>query len=187
MDFSELIQRRYSCRKYLEKPVPREMIDRCLDAARLAPSACNSQPWDFIAIDDREKIRSIVSRTMGGIYSSNSFVRKAPVLIVVRRLKSTYTARLGSMIRDLNYSLIDIGIAGEHLALQAAELGLGTCWLGWFNEKRLKNMLKVKKSDKIDVMISLGYPDPPLPSPRPKKRKVLSDTRRYWSASTDSP
>jgi len=178
MDFSTLVTARYSCRKYRQKPVPRELVDRCLEAARMAPSACNSQPWEFIVIDDPVEIETITAQTMAGIYNSNSFVKSAPVLIVIKRLKSTYIARLGGLIRDVKYSLIDIGIAGEHLALQAAELGLGTCWLGWFNEKKLKKLLGMKKNENVDVMLCLGYPDTPS-TPPAKKRKSLKQHRRY--------
>lgn len=179
MKIMELIKTRESTRKYLDKPVPRELIDRCLEAARLAPSACNSQPWSFIVIDNEEKKNEIVDKTMSGIYSMNKFVRTAPAVVVAITEKSVYTARLGGMLRDVKYNLIDIGIACDHFTLQAAELGLGTCWLGWFNEKALKNVLGLAKSVQIDIVFSLGYPDGPLPS-REKKRKTLDEIRRYY-------
>ncbi|MGE5341347.1 MAG: nitroreductase family protein [Candidatus Omnitrophota bacterium] len=178
MLFMELTQKRESTRKYAPKPVPRDLIDRCLEAARLAPSACNSQPWSFIVIDDEETKTKIVEKTMSGIYMSNAFVKTAPVIIVFITERSIYSAHLGGMFRDVKYNLIDIGIAGEHIALQAAELGLGTCWLGWFNEKELKKILGLPKSTKIDIVMSLGYPDESVP-PRDKKRRSLDDIRSY--------
>lgn len=178
MDFSELVLNRYSCRKYLDKKVPRDLIDQCLETARIAPSACNSQPWEFIVVDDQEKVTKIVKETMSGIYNSNSFVKTAPALIVVKRIKSTYIARLGGMIRDIKYSLIDVGIACEHIVLKATELGLGTCWLGWFNENKLKKILNLKKSCNIEIIISIGYPDPSVKAPQ-KIRKSLDNTRIY--------
>ncbi len=176
--FLELADARESTRKYSSKPVSRDLIDKCLDAARLAPSACNSQPWSFIVIDDEKIKNQIVEDSMSGIYKSNAFVKTAPVIIVTITERSVYIARMGGMLRDVKYNLIDIGIACEHIALQAAELGLGTCWLGWFKEKALKKILGLPKSTKIDVVMSLGYPDETIPH-REKNRKSLDEIRRY--------
>lgn len=179
MNFLTLVKKRKSIRKYSSRPVPRKMIDSCLEAARLAPSACNSQPWSFIVVDD-EKIRNeIVKKALSGIYKMNAFVREAPTLIVVLTEHSTYIARMGGQLRHVKYSLIDIGIACEHLILRAVELGLGTCWLGWFNEKAVKKVLGLPKSKRIDVMISLGYPE--VVEGKDKKRKSLKKIRRYFS------
>lgn len=179
MNFMELIKQRISVRKYSAKPVPRELIDQCLEAARLAPSACNSQPWSFIVVDDEKTKNEIVEKSMSGIYSSNKFVMTAPVIIVVITEHSTYLARMGGMLRHIKYNLLDIGIACEHLVLQAEEMGLGTCWLGWFAEKAVKKVLDLPKSTKVDVMISLGYPDENLPAKK-KIRKPLDQMRRYY-------
>lgn len=180
MKFMELAVKRESTRKYSAKPVPREVIDRCLEAARMAPSACNSQPWSFMVVDNEEKKNEIVDKAMAGIYATNKFVRTAPVVIVVITEHSKYIARMGEMFRHLKYNLIDIGIACDHLTLQAAELGVGTCWLGWFNEKQLKKILDLPKSTKIDVLLSMGYPENETLPPRPKKRKPLDEIRRYF-------
>ncbi len=179
MSFSKLIQNRHSVRSYDGRPVSRELIDRCLEAARLAPSACNSQPWTFIVVDDRLTIDRIAEKACSGIYRLNRFIRTAPVLIVAVTENSKYIARLGGKIRDVRYNLIDIGIAGDHLALQAQELGLGTCWLGWFNEEGVKKVLGLPEKTQVDILFSLGYPDDsPLPK---KKRRNLDDIRYYHS------
>lgn len=179
MKFSELVKKRQSIRKYSSRRIPRELIDECLEAARQAPSACNSQPWSFIVVDDEDKKNEIVEKTMSGIYSMNKFVKTAPVIIVVITEQSVYYARMGGMLRDVKYNLIDIGIACDHLILQAEELGLGTCWLGWFNERAMKKVLGLPKSTKIDVVISLGYPDESMEQ-REKKRKGLEEIRSYY-------
>lgn len=158
MDFLELVKKRYSCRKYLTKPVSRESIQRCIEAARLAPSACNSQPWSFIVIDNAQLKGDIVNRAFSGIYAVNAFVKDAPVIVVVIRERSSYLAILGGYLRSVQYSLIDIGIACEHFIVQAQQEGLGTCWLGWFNEKAVKETLGIPKNKKVDVLISVGYP-----------------------------
>jgi nitroreductase len=181
VNFTELVQKRQSCRKYSSQAVDRELIDRCLEAARLAPSAHNSQPWSFIVVDNPEDIARISEKAFTGIYSMTKFAGKAPVIIVVITEKANYLTRLGGQIRDVKYSLIDIGITCEHLVLQAEELGLGTCWIGWFSAKGLKKALNLPRSTKVDVLISLGYPLNPEYR-RERKRKTLDDVRRFYSS-----
>lgn len=175
--FLKLVKERKSIRQYDPKPIERHLIDQCLDAARLAPSACNSQPWSFIVIDNPETRDMLVKKSMSGIYASNKFTGTAPVIIVVITGKSKYTARLGGMIRKVSYNLIDIGIACDHLTLRAQELGIGTCYLGWFKEKAVKKVLNLPFSTHIDLMISMGYDL--NPSPKEKNRKSLDEIRRY--------
>lgn len=175
--FLDLARRRQSTRRYLDTPVPRDVIDRCIEAARLAPSACNSQPWRFIVVDSDPLRGRLAQAAFSGIYAMNRFAAQAGVLIVVVTERSRYIARLGGMLRGIQYSLVDIGIAAEHIALQAAEEGLGTCWLGWFDEKAVKNSLGLARNARIDIMLSLGHPaDTDI---RPKTRLSLDDVRRY--------
>ncbi len=177
MKFLELVRKRKSTRKYSNKPIPREVLDKCMEAARLAPSACNSQPWKFIIIKSDPLKNRVVRECFSGVYAINSFVKKADVIVVVVRQKANYKSRLGGKFRKVDFSLIDIGIACDHLTLQAEELGVGSCWIGWFNEKELKKILEIPKKDKIDVIISLGYPEKQYV--KPKKRKSLNETREY--------
>lgn len=177
MSFLNLVLKRQSVRSYKQDPVSHEIIDRCIEAARLAPSACNSQPWSFIVVDSPKIKSKVASAIFGGMYSMCSFAESAPVLIAVITEKSKLSAAIGGHIKGTKYNLIDIGIACEHLVLQAAEEGLGTCWLGWFNEKKVKKELDLPKSTKIDVIISLGYPlDETI---REKQRKSIDEIRRY--------
>jgi len=179
MNFTELVNKRQSTRKYSEKKVERDLIDKCLDAARLAPSARNSQPWSFIVIDDPQSIVSVSQRAFSGIYKSTQFAGKAPVLIVVITEKADYVTRMGNLIRNTKYNLIDIGIACEHLVLQAEELGLGTCWLGWFSSRGVRKALKLPRSSRIDILISMGYPlDPDYRKER--KRRTLEEIRHFY-------
>lgn len=131
----------------------------CLEAARMAPSAENSQPWKFIVVDDPAIKNELCRRAFSGLYSMNSFCQTAPVIVAIVSEKSNFLARIGGMFRGTKYYLIDIGIAGEHFVLQAEELGLGTCWLGWFDEKAVKSVLNVPRSKKLDILIALGYYD----------------------------
>ncbi|MEI6632877.1 MAG: nitroreductase family protein [Chlamydiota bacterium] len=178
MNFLDLVKERRSVRRYSPKPVSRQVIDRCLEAARLAPSACNSQPWSFIVIDDPEKVADLAPRVFGGIYSMNAFVKDAPVLVAVVTERSTYAARLGGFFKGTRYNLIDIGISCEHLVLQAAEDGVGTCWLGWFDEKALKRALGLPRGTRVDILISMGYPADD-PKAEGKARKPLDQVRKY--------
>lgn len=129
----------------------------CLEAARLAPSASNSQPWKFIVVDDRLLKDKLCDAAFGGIYSLNSFCKTAPVIVAVISEKSKFMTRIGGMFRGTEYHLIDLGIACEHLVLQATDLGLGTCWIGWFNENAVKVTLNVPQQKKIDILIAMGY------------------------------
>jgi nitroreductase len=178
MKFSELVQKRQSTRKFSDRPVPREMIEQCLEAARFAPSACNSQPWSFVVVEELELKNRLVREAMGGVYKTNAFVMDAPLLVVIVTEASSYIARLGGYLRHVKYNLIDIGVAGEHLVLQAAELGLGTCWLGWFKESAVRRVLGLPRQTQIDVMIAMGFPavNDPL---RPKLRKPLAEVARF--------
>jgi len=159
MALLDLLKHRKSVRDFLERPVEREKIMMCLEAARLAPSACNSQPWRFIVVDDKQLKNKLCDAAFSGIYSVNAFCRMAPVVVVVISEKSKFLARIGGMFRGTKYYLIDIGIAIEHFVLQAEELGLGTCWIGWFNEGAIKPILNIPQRKKIDILIALGYYD----------------------------
>jgi len=179
MNFSDLIQQRRSVRKYADRPVMRSDIDRCLEAARLAPSACNAQPWQFLVVDHPQTRDRLFNAAFSGIYRMNHFVAQAPVIIVVIRDQQNYTVKLGGMIRHLNYSLIDIGITCDHLTLQAAELGLGTCWIGWFNQKAVKKVLQLPKRHRIDILMTMGYPVDE--TPKPKQRRNLDEIRAFFN------
>jgi len=159
MSLLDLIRQRRSVRDFRDQPVEREKIMACLEAARLAPSACNSQPWKFIVVDDPELKNRLSQVAFNGVYSINSFCQKAPVIVVVISEKGKFITQIGGMFRGTRYYLIDIGIAIEHFVLQAEELGLGTCWIGWFNERAVKQVLNIPQYKKIDILIALGYYD----------------------------
>ncbi len=170
MDFSELIQKRQSDRRYAPKPVAREHILKCLEAARLAPSACNSQPWKFIVVDDRAKLAELSEAAIG--LGMNKFTVQVPVMVAVVQEKMNLEAKAGALVKDKDYSLMDLGMAVEHFCLQAAELGLGTCIMGWFDEKRVRKALGVPRGRRVQLLLTLGYPDSPT---RAKVRKPLEE------------
>jgi nitroreductase len=168
----DLITSRRSVRKYASRAVETEKLDLCIEAVRLAPSASNVQPWRLILVDDPELKDAVARATFGPSSSFNRFAVQAPVLVVVLLEPSTVLNRIGAAIKKRDFPLIDIGIAAEHLCLQAAELGLGTCMMGWFDERRIKRLLGIPASKRIGLVISLGYPDEADPS-RPKIRKPV--------------
>ena len=173
MNFLNLVKKRQSCRKYSDTPVPDDAIARCLEAARLAPSACNSQPWRFIVVKEPQLKEKLAQKAFGGVHGVNSFAKAAPALVVIVTERSTYATQLAGIFRGVQYSLIDLGIVGEHFCLQATEEGLGTCWLGWFDQKGTREVLGLSKNDRVDIIISLGYPQEE--GFKEKKRKNLEE------------
>lgn len=157
MRFFDLIKTRQSVRKYSDKIIDREKIEKCLEAARLAPSASNGQPWKYIIVDEPKLKNKVAKETYDNLAKFNKFVEQAPVIVVIVLEKSPIITQIGAMIKKLEFRLIDIGISAEHFCLQAAEKGLGTCMLGWFNEKPIKKLLKIPKNKTIGLLISLGY------------------------------
>jgi nitroreductase len=162
MDFDRLARCRRSIRKYLDRPVEREKLLACLEAARLAPSACNSQPWHFIVVDEPELRAAVAAKATGTLVSINRFVPQAPVIVAVVSERSNAAAHLGGLVKGKPYNLMDVGIAAEHFCLQARDLGLGTCMLGWFDERAVKRLLRVPRGKRVELLITLGY-TPELP------------------------
>jgi nitroreductase len=179
MKFLDLVKARQSVREYLSKEVEREKIERCLEAARLAPSANNSQPWSFIVVEDPRLKDAVAGKTFDKLISFNSFSLQAPVLVLIISERPSFFSRIGSAIKDKQFSLIDIGITAEHFCLQAAEEGLGTCMLGWFNEKGVKTLLNIPPSKRVELIITVGYPI--SDEIQPKDRKEIDQIRSYNS------
>ena len=176
MDFLELARRRQSDRAYEDKPVEQEKLLHCLQAARLAPSACNSQPWTFIVVDEPTLKNKVADATSNRLLPLNHFTKQAPMHVVIVQEKPKLVSSLGGAIKDKEYPLIDIGIAAEHFCLQAAAEGLGTCMLGWFNEKKVKKLLGIPPSKRALLIITLGYP---AQETREKKRKEFKEMTRH--------
>jgi len=163
MSFLKLANKRFSVRKYKNTPVEREKILSCLEAARLTPSACNSQPWHFVVVDKPEEAVVLAEKTTLPLSKLNQFVKSAPVIVALVAEKPNLSAQIGGYIKKKPYYLMDIGMAAEHFCLQAAEEGLGTCMLGWFNERKVKEYLAVPRGKSIPLLITLGYPEKDIP------------------------
>jgi nitroreductase len=172
--FQTLIQNRQSVRRYANIPVEPEKLELCLEAARLAPSASNSQPWSFI-VTQQDPLRTELARaTYTDIWLINRFTVQAPVIITIIIEKPRLINRIAMQVKKKEWPLIDIGIAAEHICLQAAELGLGTCMLGWYDEEKVKSLLSIPAQKSVGLMLTLGYPAENYPL-RTKIRKTITD------------
>lgn len=179
-----MVRHRRSIRRYLNKPVEREKVLLCLDAARLAPSADNVQPWRFLVIDDPVFKKKIAGQVFSGIYSRSKFAAEAPIIIVMLAKLDVIANRIGKQIQGIHFYFIDMGIAGEHMVLQAEDLGLGTCWIGWFNTRKTRKLLNIPRKYKIVSLMAMGYPEN-RPS-KDKKRKTLSEIAWFNTIGKDS-
>lgn len=177
-ELMDIIKKRRSVRAYLDKPVEDEKIREIIEAARLAPSTHNSQCWRFVVTKGDVK-EQIAKKALGGIIIPNKWAKSAPVIIVACAEMSFITHKIGAGIKGIEYHLLDIGIAVEHLVLRATELGLGTCWIGWFNEKAVRNILNIPRNIKIVALITLGYPKEELEK-QEKKRLEMKEIL-FWN------
>lgn len=156
--FYNLVQNRQSDRAYDTRPVDREVILRIIEAARLAPSACNAQPWHFIVVDEPELKNKLADAAASRVLGINHFTKQAPVHIVIVMEPANLNSNFGSLVKGKTFPLIDIGIAAEHICLAAKAEGLGSCMLGWFDEPAVKKLLDIPKSRRVPLIITLGYP-----------------------------
>ena len=164
MELMDVIRKRRSVRKYKSDPVPDEDIQYVLEAARLAPSWANNQCWKFVVVKDEEVKEELAK-------AGNEWIAQAPVIITA----CADPDKPGTK-GDQPYYLVDIGIAMEHLILAATERGLGTCWVGWFDEKQAKKVLDVPENIRVVASTPLGYPDE---EPAPRTRKTLEEITSY--------
>jgi nitroreductase len=152
MDLREVFRRRRSVRKYGNRPVPEEAVHRCLEAARLAPSWRNGQPWHFVVVRDKETIRKLTrASSLGG--AANLWLKDAPVVLVACGEPSVSGDK-----DDQPYYLVDVAVALEHAILAATAEGLGTCWIGGFSEDKVREVLAIPPQIRVVAMTPLGYP-----------------------------
>lgn len=163
MSFLDIVKKRYSVRKYKDKPVKKEKILQVLEAARNAPSAVNYQPWHFIVLTDEELKNKIAEA-----YPRDWF-KKAPVIIVACGDHSVSWKRQDSK----DHCDIDLGIAVEHIALAAADIGLGTCWACAFDAEKCHEIMELPDNLEVVALLPMGYPDAEtIPA---KKRKSIDE------------
>ena len=153
MDVIEAIRTRRSVRKYLSQPLDDDVLSRMFDALRFAPSACNYQPWRFIIVCERQR-REAIARAS----HDQMFIAQAPVIIVGCGIPDRAYKRMGGYGNSVD---VDLAIALDHLTLAAAECGLGTCWIGAFDEKAVKDIVRIPETVKVVALTPLGYPAEP--------------------------
>jgi nitroreductase len=174
MNFSEIAKNRQSCRSYDgARAVEQEKIDAILESARLAPSACNSQPY-HITVCLADSARA-VARATGGM-GMNKFALDAPVMLVISEDSYSATAALGARVKKNDYRSIDIGILSAYVTAEAAAQGLGSCIIGWFDNAEIKKICDIKED--VRLVISIGYASEGDPL-REKKRKDISKLATY--------
>lgn len=177
MDFYNLVKQRQSTRAYdTTRTVDREIIARILEAARLAPSACNAQPWHFIVVDEPELKNKVADAASARLLGMNHFTKQAPVHIIVVEEKVNISSGIGGIVKDKHFAFLDIGIAASHICLAAEAEGLGSCILGWFTESKMKNLLNIPDNRRVVLDIVIGYPAQPL---REKRRKPVEEVISY--------
>ena len=140
--FQKLVRQRRSIRRYRPTPVEKEKLLACLEAARIAPSAHNAQSWRFLIIDDPGIKAGFAEAAFSGIYKMTRFAAQAPVLVLIMAELDVLANRLGRQVQGVSFYLLDLGIAGEHFVLQAEELGLSTCWIGWVTTRTRTSTMK---------------------------------------------
>ena len=174
MNFTEIALARQSCRAYEEnKAVEPEKLDAILEAARLAPSACNGQPYHFTVC--RGEAATEVAKACGGL-GMNKFATQAPVCIVVSEMPYVKSAAMGAKVKGNDYRSIDIGIAAAYLTSEATAQGLSTCILGWFDDGKIRSICGL--SYPVRLVITLGYAKPEEKL-RDKKRKDITELVSY--------
>ena len=175
MDFMEIANARQSCRSYDEnRAVEPEKLQAVLEAARLAPSACNGQPYVLtVCTGEKAKEVALLTRGMGGM---NKFAVQAPVCIVVSEGAYVRTAALGAKVKGNDYRSIDIGILTAYLTAEATAQGLSTCILGWLDDEKIRQVVGTNSATRLVITLGYAKEDEKL---RQKKRKELGEFVRF--------
>jgi nitroreductase len=174
MNFTEIANNRQSCRNYnAEREVERDKLMQILESARLAPSACNGQPY-AITVCNGEMAKKVAEATRG--LGMNKFASDAPVLLVISERPYVASAAFGARVKNNDYRSIDIGIVAAYITAEAAAQGLGSCILGWFDDDKIREICGLEEP--IRLVITVGYPkdDEKL---RSKKRKDINELVRF--------
>ena len=170
MNFTEIANARQSCRSYDEtRTVEQEKLDSILEAVRLAPSACNGQPYR-LTVCTGDTAKEVAKATMG--MGMNKFASQAPVLIVISEAPYVKSAALGAKLKNNDYRSIDIGIAAAYLTAEATAQGLGTCILGWLDDDKIRKLCDLDAPVRLAVALGYAKADDKL---RTKKRKEISE------------
>ena len=177
MDFLELVSSRQSARAFdPDRAIEREKLDRIIEIARLAPSACNAQPWSFVLVDDPELKNKVADATSSRVLGMNHFTKQAPVHLLLVEEKVNISSGIGGWVKKKDFAQMDLGIVAAHIVLAAQAEGLGTCIVGWFDEDKVKDLLNIPASKRVWLSIVIGYGTQPL---RKKSRKPVEKILSY--------
>jgi len=168
MDLMDAIKTRRSIRRYKETPVPENLLKEVLNAARLAPSADNAQPWRIIVVMDEQLKLKLAAASYG-----QKFIAQAPLVLVVCGIPDEAFPTMGGY---MSAHIVDVAIAVDHMTLAAHAVGLGTCWIGWFKEDKVREVLGIPEDVRVIALTPLGHPDE---SPALTPRKNLEDLVMY--------
>ena len=175
--FLDLARSRQSDRAFdATRRIEPDKLARILEAVQSAPSACNAQPYRLIVVDDPELKNKVADTTSSKVLGMNHFTKQAPVHIVIVEENPNLTSGIGAVVKDKHFPYLDIGIVASYIALAAADEGLGSCILGWFDEKKLRALLSIPARKRILLDVVLGYSTQPL---REKKRKPAEKVIGY--------
>jgi len=176
-DYFDLVRRRESCRNFdPNRPVEKEKLQRCAEAAWLAPSACNGQPWKYLIVTNTElaeKLRPLMMEL-----NMNKFVKNCPAFAVVLEENTVLKVSLSQKFKDQDFAPIDVAFSCSQFCYAATEQGLSTCIIGWHNEKKIQELFGIPKNVRVRLIVAIGYAmDEKL---REKKRKPIEDVIQFY-------
>ena len=176
-DYFDLIRRRESCRNFdPNRPVEKEKLQRCAEAAWLAPSACNGQPWRYLIVTNPELVEKL--RPLMMELNMNKFVKNCPAFAVVLEENTVLKVSLSQKFKDQDFAPIDVAFSASQFCYAATEQGLSTCIIGWHNEQKIRELFGLPKTTRVRLILAIGYAaDETL---RKKQRKPIDDVIRFY-------
>lgn len=176
-DYLELVKRRESCRNFdAERPVEKEKLERCAEAAWLAPSACNGQPWRYLIVTNAELLEKL--RPLMMELGMNKFVKNCPAFAVVLEESTVLKVSLSQKFKDQDFAPIDVAFSASQFCYEATEQGLSTCIIGWHNERKIRELFGLPKSTRVRLILAVGYAV--SDKLRNKVRKPIGDVIQYY-------
>ena len=174
-EFKEMCLRRQTCREFTDAPVEHEKLVAIVDAARLAPSGCNSQPWSFIVAEKKDTVKQVAEcvAQMG----MNPYAAQCQAFVVVVEEPATLMPKISCLIDNQYFAKGDVGAAVVYISFEAASQGLGACQFGIFDREKMRTILGIPKEKQINALVGIGYPA--KPEIRQKQRKSLDEVARF--------
>ena len=176
-DYFDLIQRRESCRNFdPDRPVEKEKLQRCAEAAWIAPSACNGQPWRYLIVTNpalNEKLRPLMMEL-----GMNKFVKNCPAFAVVLEEATILKVSLSQKFKDQDFAPIDVAFSASQFCYAATEQGLSTCIIGWHSEQKIRELFGLSKSTRVRLILAIGYAA--SETLRKKQRKPIEDVIQFY-------